>query len=131
MKPKIIVGFLILILAVAISGCATGSVIVTGAKRARVSADAVKLYVTPPKKYEVIGLVEATGMTGLTSQSKMDRAVNKLKKKAGDIGANGVLLGSSGDAAGGVVGGVSNGVFYGSNTRIKQTSGQAIFVTEE
>jgi hypothetical protein len=134
MKTKVIVGFLIVTLFAITSGCvsgASGSAIVTGTKRVRVSPTAVKLYLTPPKKYEVVGLVEATGKAGRTDQAKMDRAVNELKEKAGEIGANGVLIGSSGDASGGVVGAVSNGVFFASRVRHKQASGQAIFVIEE
>ena len=111
-----------------LSGCASGSAVVTGGKRPPVPTEAVKLYLSPPANYEVIGLVEATGM-GWTSQGRMDNAIDKLKEKAGKIGANGVLIATAGEASGGVAGVVNNGVFVGGNQRLKHASGQAIYVT--
>lgn len=41
-----------------LTGCATGTVLVTGEKRASIPFDHVKLYQTPPAgKYDVIGIV--------------------------------------------------------------------------
>jgi len=50
-----------LIGAVVLSGCATGSVIVTGTIRPATDPQSVKLYLKEPKKYDVIGLVQSSG----------------------------------------------------------------------
>lgn len=132
MKSKILVlSCVALAFALVLAGCQTGSAVVVGKTRAPLSADQVKLYITPPKKYDVVGLVEATGKNGWSDQAKMNRAINELKQQAAKLGANGVLLSATGEKSAGVVGGTSGGMFYGGNVFNKTASGQAIFVTED
>ena len=42
-----------------ISGCTTGSAVVTGEEHSRIDPAAVSLYAGPPSHYEVVGIVEA------------------------------------------------------------------------
>lgn len=86
----------VLLLALALSACASGSVVVTGTKRPPIAASEVQFYSKPPAEYEVIGVVKASSEWGFTQQGSTDYAVEELKKQAAAIGANGVLLTSIG-----------------------------------
>lgn len=87
--------------------CASSSVVV-GKVRPAISPDQVKLYLSPPARYEEIALLDASSKASfaLSDQAKMDVVVQRLKEEAAKIGANGVLLKGSGDIS---VGGVSTG----------------------
>src|SRR6185369_8180680 len=87
-----------------LAACASGSAIVTGKTRDPVAPAQVKLYLEPPAKFEVIGLVNASSDAGWTEQGSVDYAVEELKKQAAKLGANGVLLVSSGENTTAVVG---------------------------
>ncbi len=80
-----IVGALLLV-----TGCVTGSHIITGNVRPAIAPEAVKIYTIAPNKFDDIGVVTAT--TGGNRQSATDRAVDELKKQAAKLGANGILL---------------------------------------
>jgi len=109
-----------------IAACASGSAIVTGNKRAPIAPQQVKIYLDPPAIFEVIGLVNASSDAGWTEQESMDYAVDELKKQASKLGANGVLLVSSGETTTGVV--VGQG--YAIPVAAKTVQGKAIFVQE-
>ena len=101
-------------------GCATGSSIVTEDVRPAIDTNEVKLYLEPPLEYETIGLVEASSEVELSTQAAQDRAIGELKAQAARLGANGVLLGNTGD------------VYYGDYANeIKTVKGKAIFVIQE
>lgn len=106
------------------AACASGSAIVTGTTRTPVAPKAVKLYLDPPESFEVIGLVSATSDAGWTDQGSMNYAIEELKKQAGKLGANGVLLVSSGETTTGVVSGNN----YAIPVTGKTVQGKAIFV---
>jgi hypothetical protein len=125
-KQKIIIYLCALIL----SGCASGSAIVTGAKRAPLTHGQVKLYLEAPSSYEVIGLVSASSDAGWTEQGSQDYAVQELKKQAAKLGANGVLLESAGERTSTAVGGYGTGYFYAIPVTAKTVSGKAIYVNE-
>lgn len=117
-------------------GCASSSVLV-GKARPPIAVSEVKLYLTPPKKFEEIALLQSSSQSSLTfsDQSKMDAVIKRLKEEAAKVGANGVLLRSTGDQPGGSIGlGTMNGGF-GLGTGIalmhKAGSGVAIHVIEE
>ena len=114
-----------------LSSCASGSYILTGQKRDPINSLLVKLYTAPPKKYEVIGIVNASSSSGWTQQGDMDYAVSELKEQAAKIGANGVLLTSTGESTSSTVGAYSNGVVYSSSSTSQTITGQAIYVTEQ
>jgi len=83
---------IIILLLNVLTGCATGSVIITGKERPAITPSEVKIYIDPPSQYETIGLVEASSDVELSRQAAQDRVIKKLKLQAAKIGANGVLL---------------------------------------
>lgn len=112
----------------AITACATGSAIVTGNTRAPVAPEQVRIYLEPPAAFEVIGLVNASSDAGWTEQGSLDYAVEELKKQAAKLGANGVLLVSSGEKTSTIVGGQGTGYVYAIPVTAKTVQGRAIFV---
>ena len=105
----------VLLLALLLAACASGSAIVTGAKRTPLDPSHVKLYAEAPAKYEVIGVVSAKSAAGLTAQGSEDYAVQELKSRAAQLDANGVLLQSMSQQTTGVA---------------RAVSGKAIFVNQ-
>jgi hypothetical protein len=111
-----------------IAACASGSAIVTGNTRAPIALEQVRIYLEPPADFEVIGLVSASSDAGWTEQGSVDYAIEELKKQAAKLGANGVLLVSSGDKTTTVVGGYGTGFVYAVPVTAKTVQGRAIFV---
>ena len=101
----------------AIAACASGSSIVTGTMRTPLAQDQVELYLESPSEFELIGLVSASSDAGMTEQTSVNFAIEELKKQAGKLGANGVLIVSTGNSKIDVFGGYS-----------KTIQGKAIFV---
>jgi len=124
MRAKLTKGLLPLLVLFLVS-CASGSAIVTGTKRAPREPSQVKLYLEEPTNYDVIGIVNASSDSGWTEQESQDYAIQELKKQAGKLGANGILLGSTGNATSGYV--------FSGNIAVpvtaKTVSGRAIFVS--
>lgn len=127
----------VMICLLGLTGCATGTHIITGAKRPALKPEQVTLYQIAPEKFEIIGIVNAS--TPGKRQSSMDDAVNTLKAEAAKIGANGVLLGSvnpgseaigasSGSAFGG--GHSAFGSAFAVSSSGIQLTGQAIYVAQ-
>lgn len=124
--------FLLLAPAVlAIAACATGSAIVTGKTRAPIAPEHVRIYLESPASFEVIGLVNASSDAGWTEQGSVDYAIEELKKQAAKLGANGVLLVSSGDRTRTIVGGQGTGYLYAIPVTAKTVQGRAIFVNTQ
>jgi hypothetical protein len=88
---------LVILVLLVLGGCASGSAIVTGAVRAPLKPEQVTIYLEPPAEFETIGLVNASSDAGWTEQGSVDYAIQELKSQAAKLGANGVLLVSSGD----------------------------------
>ena len=130
---SIISAIILSVFAINLSGCATGTTLVTGVKRDATNFEQVKIYHTPPANYEVIAAVRTSGFGGFSQQSNLDQAIEELKVQAAKVGANGVILKSAEEVTSG-----SGGTFipyYGgggafiSNSRTKQqVSGIAIYV---
>lgn len=124
----------VLLFALLVAGCASGSAIVTGTKRAPLTPEEVRVYSRAPDSSEVIGIVHGFSEAGFTSQQSTDFAVAELRRQAASIGANGVVLTGSGSAPGSVSGVyISNasggGMFYGGGLGPPQSaSGEAIYV---
>jgi len=112
-------------------GCASGSHIITRKVRPAIKKNEVKLYLEPPKKYEIIGIVEASSEVEFSSQAAQNRAITELKSEASKIGANGVLISATGNKSGGTSGFYSNGVYYAGSSEMKTARGKAIFVIKE
>ena len=119
---------IMLLLAISLTACASGSSIVTGTKRTPLTPDQVKLYTEPPANYEVIAIVNASSDAGWTEQGSVDYAVEELKNQAAKLGANGVLLGATGETTTTVVGGYGSGYIYSIPVTAKTVSGKAIYV---
>lgn len=119
-----------------LSGCAASSSILVGTARSPISPDQVKIYLSPPKAYEEVAVLDASSKSSwaATDQGKMDVVVTRLKEEAAKLGANGVIFRGTGEQYGGSVGtanasngfalAVSSGVFH------KQGSGIAIYVKD-
>lgn len=115
----------------AIEACASGSSIVTGIPRPAIAPEHVKLYLEPPADFEVIGLVSASSDAGWTEQGSLDYAIAELKKQAGKLGANGVLVVSSGETTSAMVFGQGTGSVYSVPVTAKTVQGKAIVVKSQ
>lgn len=128
-----------------LSGCAitNETALVTGRVRPAISPDQVVIYTAPPRRYEEIAIISADAAHDfMQKQALLDTAVLNAKKKAAQLGANGILLDEAGDFVTG-----SSGTFvtqsYGRRSRTavgvgsttnrtgKQLSGKAIYVLQE
>lgn len=116
-------------------GCATvgSSIIMTGTKRPAIELDEVKIYLDPPQEYETIGLIEASAEVALSRQKAQDKAMNELRTKAANVGANGVLLVNSGSQSTKSEGYYSSGGVYNGGTSSSKIMAQAraIYVIRE
>jgi hypothetical protein len=126
-------------------GCAATSHVITGKTRAPIEPSQVKIYSTAPSNYEEIAVIDATSRSSgsFGDQKKMDAVIERLKKEAASLGANGVLLQSTSSEPGGGVGtgvsvgksvgggGISIGTGIFSESDNKTGRGLAIYVPPE
>ena len=108
--------------------------------RSPITADQVKVYLEPPTKYEQVALLESSSQTSwsITAQGKMEVVIERLKAEAAKIGANGMLLRSTGNEYGGSVGsgvgtarvsgGTAFGTGFGTTVGIMHKAGSAIAI---
>jgi hypothetical protein len=118
-------------LVLSITGCASGSALVTGTKRDPVPPESVKLYTENPAEFEVIAIVKASSDAGWTEQGSVDYALAELKKQAAKVGANGVLLEATGTKTSTVIGSSAPGLIYAIPVDSQTLSGRAIYVVRE
>jgi hypothetical protein len=99
-----------------LAGCASSHVMI-GTARPAITPDQVKLYVTPPPKYEEIALVDASSQSSwaIGDQAKTDKVIQRMKEEAAALGANGILLQGVGSQAAGAVG-AGNAYSTGTNS---------------
>lgn len=84
---------LLLALAAALTGCASGSALVTGQVRPAIEDHtAVSILTDMPEGAEQIAIVKASSDSGWTQQDSLDYAIAELKKQAAKVGANAVVL---------------------------------------
>jgi hypothetical protein len=96
--------------------CATTSHVLTGKTRTPTDPSQVKVYSTAPPGYEEIAVIDATSRMSFAfgDQKKMDAVMARLRKEAAALGANGILLQSTGtESGGGVSTGIGTGVGIG------------------
>lgn len=111
-------------LLIVLFGCGTpGSSIVTGNVRPAIDPTEVKIYLSPPAKYETIAIVESSYDARYSSQTAQNKIMKELKKQAAKLGANGVLLTNTGTIKTG------GNIYTASN--VKTAQGEAIYVTQE
>ena len=125
-------------LAVLMLAACTSSHVLVGERRQAISPDEVRLYLHPPAKYDEVALLNSTSMGAfaLTEQGRSDVVIERLKKEAASLGANGVLLQGVSDQQSGAVGSVyasgtgSHAFGISSSTGIygKSGAGMAIYV---
>lgn len=119
-------------------GCSTSHVIV-GKTRVPTDPAQIKIYFAPPKHYETIAVVSADSNASFrfSAQGKVDAALERAKRDAARLGANGLLLQTLGESGSVMVG---NAMSSGSSTSfvgvsggglIKTVSVLAVYVTEE
>lgn len=104
---------------VLLTACSSGTAVVTGTKRERISSNDVILYHSAPPSYEVVGFIEASDDTGWTPAGSLENAIAELKNQAAKLGANGVLLEDTGTI---------NSTVMGTPWITKTASGRAIHV---
>ena len=104
MRPARLCVFLISIFL--LGACANTSHVITGKTRTPIDPLQVKVYSTAPPDYEEIAVIDATSRSSFSfgDQNKMDAVIERLKKEAASLGANGVLLQNTGSDGGGGVG---------------------------
>jgi len=103
------------------------SAIVTGTVRAPITPEQVTIYLEPPAEFEAVGLVNASSDAGWTEQGSVNYAIQELKEQAAKLGANGVLLVSSGERTTTTF--IASGsVLYPVPVTAKTVQGRAIFV---
>ncbi|MCM1320571.1 MAG: DUF4156 domain-containing protein [Bacteroides sp.] len=85
------------------ASCASGSHIVTGTQREAIGVEEVKIFTEFPETYEVIGIVSASSDAGWTEQGSLNYAIKELKNQAAKIGANGIVIESTGQTSAGAV----------------------------
>lgn len=121
---------LLSILALLLCACTTAHVMV-GKARAPIPPELVKVYFERPAKYQEIAILEASGEIRLpiSAGDSSDRIIERLKREAGALGANGLFLwGLREQPAGGVgAGNYHAGVGVG----FKRDSGMALAVYVE
>jgi hypothetical protein len=79
---------------IAIAACAGSSHVLTGAARAPISPDQVKIYSYPPPIYDEIAILDASSNSVFApgGQRALDKVIERLKAQAAQLGANGVIL---------------------------------------
>ena len=121
---------IIVLIAISLVACASGSAIIVGEVREPIDPNQVKLYLEAPANYEIIGIVNASSDAGWTEQGSVDYAVQELKNQAAKLGANGVFIESTGEQTSTVIGGQGTSYLYAIPVTAKTVSGKAIFVIE-
>lgn len=114
MKPTSkTLSFALWLMVFALAACATTSHVITGKPRAPIDPSQVTLYSSAPPKYEEIAVIDASSRSSFAfgDQKKMDAVIERLKREAASLGANGVLLQHTGSDGGG--GGVGAGIGTG------------------
>lgn len=97
----------------------------------------------PESKYEEIAnlIASSRGSLAITTARKMDKVIERLKKRAASLGANGILLyGVSHAAAGSLGAGISTeadsphspyGLGFGASAFLYQESGEGVAIYVE
>ncbi len=92
-----------------LAACATTSHVITGKTQTPIDPSLVKIYSTAPPDYEKIAVIDATSRWSFAfgDQRKMDAVMERLRREAASLSANGVLLQGTGSESGG---GISTGI---------------------
>ena len=121
------------VFACAAAACATSSHVLIGTARPPISPESVRVYYTPPPKYEEIASISASsqGSLALTSQQNMDKAMQRMKAEAARVGANGILLQGVQDSQGGSIGLGGGSTSYGPGSAVGVGAGGSFALTNK
>jgi hypothetical protein len=128
----------------ALIGCAATHSALVGQPRPPISPESVQIFLEPPKaRYEQIANLSASsrGSFAVTTPGKIDKVIERLKKEAARLGANGVLLhGVDSRSAGSLGAGVSTesetghspyGLGFGTSVFLSRESGDGVAIYVE
>ena len=82
----------VLLFALMLSGCVSGSQVVTGTARTPVPSYSVTVYTEAPAGAQTIGLVSANSTASLSWDKAKLQCIEKMREKAGAMGANGIVI---------------------------------------
>lgn len=96
----------VVLLVGALAACATSHVLV-GQERAPIAPEQVRVYLQPPARYQEIAFLETSSRPSfaVTAQQKTDVVIDRLRREAASLGANGIVLKRVADQSSGSVGG--------------------------
>jgi len=117
-----------LVTALLLAGCASGSSTVVGEVRKAIDPSQVMQYFQLPDKYELIGIVTTPRDAGMTEQGAVDHAVEELKNEAAKLGANGIVIVSTGEQDSTELTGNGTDYTYTVTVPAKSVIGKAIYV---
>jgi hypothetical protein len=89
MNPRVAVA---LFCAVALAGCASIHATMLGTPRPAIAVEQVRVYQVPPGRYEEIARLDASSAIGFGTQGQSNAAINRLRREAAKLGADGVIL---------------------------------------
>jgi hypothetical protein len=122
-------------LVLGVMGCSGSKVLPSSGPRAAGSPDAVKLYQTPPHRYERLGQVSVPvgGDVHWDASANADAGFDRLKEGAAQLGANGLLLQMDGPDYGRVLAGYHNTYYQVpfKNSTPRTAVAEAIYVVEK
>src|SRR5437764_6069370 len=97
---------LLLLVPLVVCSCGSTNTIMVGQARPATTPDAVRVYETPPRRFERIAIINSSsGPTWIvTTRGQMDDAIAKLREEAAKVGANGVLIEATGTSSSGNLG---------------------------
>lgn len=102
MQSKLLLTLLAVVMT---AGCSTTTYVLVGSRRPPISSDEVIVYGRPPAAFEEVAILDANTKQSWTfsEQSQLDLVIERLKKIAASLGANGILFqGASNEYAGSV-----------------------------
>lgn len=120
------------VLALVFCSCTTSHVML-GQARPATDPAGVRIYSTPPAKYEEIAIVNAdnVGKASITEQGRINDSLERLRERSAELGANGVILKGMNDGPNTMmVGSGANGFFTATSlpSTVRKVSGVAIWV---
>jgi len=137
-------GLVLILATAALIGCSATHSALVGQPRPPISPESVQIFLEPPKaRYEPIANLSASsrGSFAVTTPGKIDKVIERLKKEAARLGANGILLhGVDSRSAGTLGAGVSTesetghspyGLGFGTSVFLSQESGNGVAIYVE
>ena len=90
MNPRIVT--VVLLCGSALAGCASIHSTLLGTPRPAIAVEQVRVYQVPPRRYEEIARLDASSAIGFGTQGQSNAAINRLRREAAKLGADGVIL---------------------------------------